>query len=211
MILYLVRHGESAFNAEGRIQGQLDAPLSELGRRQSIALAASFRGAPIDAVYTSPLSRARDTAAPIAAAVGVAPLSDERLLELYAGSFQGLTWPEINARWPDAAAAWKAQDPDYHLPGRGESRRELMQRALTALEAIREVGHRQVIVVAHGGVLAAGLKALLGIPPQRNPFSFYNGSISQGEWQLQFRLVTLNQLDHLHGGGEDLRTRTGDL
>jgi probable phosphoglycerate mutase len=193
MNLYLVRHGESAFNAEGRIQGQLNPPLSPLGLRQSTALV-----------------RAMQTAAPVAAALGLAPRTDDRLLELNAGVFQGLTWPEINQRIPAEGDAWKSQNPDFRIPG-GESRRDLMVRGQAALAAIREAGHNQVIVVAHGGVLTAALKALLGVPAERNPFVLYNGSISMVEWNSQFRLMTLNQMEHLHASGDDLRTRTGDL
>jgi probable phosphoglycerate mutase len=210
MILYLVRHGESAFNAEGRIQGQLNPPLSPLGVRQSAALAAAFRGQKIDGVYSSPLGRAMQTASPIAEALGLAPHTDDRLVELNAGVFQGLTWAEINLRLPAEGQAWKSQNPDYHIPG-GESRRDLMRRGQAALDAIRERGQNQAIVVAHGGVLAAALKALLGVPAERNPFTLYNASISMLQWQSQIKLMTLNQLDHLHASGDDLRTSTGDL
>jgi probable phosphoglycerate mutase len=210
MILYLVRHGESAYNAEGRIQGQADIPLSPLGRRQSVAVAAGFRGLEIDAIYSSPLSRALETARPVAAELGLEPRTDKRLMEINAGIFQGLIWPEIHERYPQYGEAWKSQDPDFRIP-EGESRRELMQRAEAVLQSIREADHRTVIVVAHGGVLTAGLKALLGVPAERNPFSLYNGSINMADWQVQFRLVTLNQMEHLVTGGEDLRTKAGDL
>ncbi|HEY5314839.1 MAG TPA: histidine phosphatase family protein [Pirellulales bacterium] len=210
MILYLIRHGESTFNAEGRIQGQLNSPLSPLGLRQSQALAAAFAGQKIDAVYSSPLVRAMQTAGPVAETLGLALRTDDRLLELNAGVFQGLTWAEINQRLPAEGDAWKSQNPDYRIPG-GESRRDLMRRGQAALESIREAGHSRVIVVSHGGLLTAALKALLGVPAERNPFTLYNGSISQVEWQSQFKLITLNQLDHLQAAGADLRTRTGDL
>lgn len=210
MILYLVRHGESAFNAEHRIQGQLNPPLSPLGLEQSKALVAGFSGEQIDAVYTSPLERAMQTAGPLAEKLGLKPLTDNRLVELNAGVFQGLTWPEIGERWPAEGEAWKSQQPDYRIPG-GESRRDLMIRGQAALEAIRAAGHEQAVVVSHGGLLTAALKALLGVPAQRNPFTLYNGSISQADWQAQFRLITLNQLEHLRAAGIDLKNRTGDL
>ena len=105
---------------------------------------------------------------------------------------------------------WRSSDADYRIPG-GESRRDLMQRAAAAFEAIREKSHRQVAVVAHGGVLAAALKALLNVPAERNPFMLYNGSISRIEWEAQVKLMTLNQTDHLRLAGCELATRTGDL
>ena len=79
-------------------------------------------------------------------------------MEINAGIFQGLIWPEINERFPEAAAAWR-QDPDFRIP-QGESRRDLMQRSCAALEAIREAGHRQAIVVAHGGAVHGRIKSL---------------------------------------------------
>ena len=68
-----------------------------------------------------------------------------------------------------------------------------------------------MLVVAHGGVRTAGRKALLGVPAERNPFSLFNGSISQADWNEHFKLLTLNQMEHLRVGGEDLRSRGGDL
>jgi probable phosphoglycerate mutase len=210
MILYLVRHGESSFNAEGRVQGHLDTPLSPLGVRQSQALANAFRNIPIDAIYSSPLSRARNTAQAVSDLLRLPIAIDERLIEINAGVFQGHVWPEIDRNWSDAARAWKAQDPDFHIPD-GESRRDLMRRAAAVLEDIHQRPHQQVLVVAHGGVLTAGLKALLNVPPERNPFTLYNGSINMADWSAQFKLITLNQMDHLRVDGVELRSRTGDL
>jgi broad specificity phosphatase PhoE len=137
-------------------------------------------------------------------------VADGRLKEINIGLFQGLLASEIGARHPSETAAWRSQEPDYRIPG-GESRRELMQRAEAALRAVHEASHRRVAVVAHGGVLAAALKALLGVPAERNPFMLYNGSISQLEWSSQVKLLTLNQTDHLRLAGCELATRTGDL
>jgi probable phosphoglycerate mutase len=210
MILYLVRHGETTFNAEGRVQGQLDTPLSALGHRQGHAVVSAFHDVPIDAIYSSPLSRARETAQAAADLLRLPLVTDDRLMEVNAGVFQGHTWPEISAQWPDAAVAWKAQDPDFCIP-QGESRRALMLRAKEIFEHIRQQPFQHVLVIAHGGVLTAALKALINVPAERNPFSLYNGSISMVDWTAQFRLLTLNQLDHLRAEGLELRSRTGDL
>src|SRR5262245_33510136 len=117
MLLYLIRHGQSQFNAERRIQGQFDVRLSPFGEQQSLALAAAFRSLPIDAVYSSPLARAMQTAAPIADALGLTVQTDERLKEINAGVFQGVLWSEIEAHSPDLAARWREQDPDFVIPG----------------------------------------------------------------------------------------------
>lgn len=210
MILYLVRHGESLYNAERRIQGQTDIGLSPLGHQQAAALAAAFAELPIDAIYASPLRRAMETAAPIAAALKLPVQTDDRLKEIHAGIFQGLLWDEIEQQAPEEARLWRQQDPDFVIPG-GESRRALMHRGQAVLEAIREAGQPQVVVVAHGGVLTAGLKGLLGVPVERNPFSLFNASISRLHWDRRIKLVTLNELDHLRRAGIDREDRTGDL
>ncbi|HEX4143320.1 MAG TPA: histidine phosphatase family protein [Pirellulales bacterium] len=206
MILYCVRHGETVFNAAGRIQGQTDSELSDLGRGQCQAVAAAFAGQPIEAIYTSPLRRAREGAACVAEKLGLPVIEDARLMEIHAGIFQGLDWADIQVRYPREAIAWRTQDPDFRIPG-GESRRDLMNRMGAALRDIRETGRRQVIIVAHGGSLSAGIKVLLEIPAQRNPFTLGNGSISTLVWEREIKLLTLNATDHLHGaigGGGDL-------
>jgi probable phosphoglycerate mutase len=198
MLLYCVRHGETVANAAGQIQGQTDSPLSEVGWKQCRAVAAAFAGLPIDAIYASPLHRALDSARCIAEGRRLEVCIDPRLMEIHAGVFQGLAWPEIELRYPVEAAAWKSHDPDFRIP-QGESRRELMQRAAAALAAVRAAGHQRAIVVAHGGSLAAGLKALLEVPAGRNPFAFYNGAISRLSWDREVKLQTFNQTEHLAG------------
>jgi 2,3-bisphosphoglycerate-dependent phosphoglycerate mutase len=210
MILYCVRHGQSAFNAEGRIQGQLDTPLSELGHRQSQAVAQALTGIGITALFASPLERAMSTARPVAQTLGLEIRTDPRLMEINAGVFQGKVWSEIEREFPEAARAWKAQEPDFRIP-QGESRRDLLERGRAALEAIRDAGHERAAVVAHGGLLTAALKGLLDIPAQRNPFSLHNCSISQFAWQPQFRLFTLNETAHLREVNAGQNVTAGDL
>ncbi|HET6882200.1 MAG TPA: histidine phosphatase family protein [Pirellulales bacterium] len=210
MILYCVRHGESTFNVEGRLQGQSDTQLSPLGLKHAAAIADMLGKLPIDAVYSSPLSRAMETARPLAAVLKLPIVEDDRLKEINIGIFQGSLAVELADHFPQEAARWRSQDPDFRIP-KGESRRDLMTRAQAAFESIHASGHRQVAVIAHGGVLAAAFKALIGVPAERNPFMLYNGSISMLEWDGQIKLMTLNQIDHLHAAGCALATRTGDL
>ena len=163
MILYCIRHGESVFNAEGRIQGQADIALSDFGKRQSVALAKALGDSPIQAIYCSPLHRAMETVEPIAEALRLKIIVDDRLKEIHAGIFQGLLWSEIEQKYPAEAIQWKSQEPEFVIPG-GESRRQLMLRGGDALRDIRTSGHQQVVVVTHGGLLSAALKSLLMIP-----------------------------------------------
>jgi probable phosphoglycerate mutase len=210
MILYCVRHGESTYNVEGRLQGQSDTHLSPLGLKHAAAVADALGGFEIDAIYSSPLSRAMETARPLAEKLKLPIAIDDRLKEIDIGIFQNCLASELADRFPQEAARWRTQDPDFRIPD-GESRRDLMQRAQAAFEEIHATDRRQVVVVAHGGVLAAALKALIGVPAERNPFTLYNGSISMLDWGSQFKLMTLNQIDHLHAAGCVLATRTGDL
>lgn len=151
--LLLIRHGETAWNAEHRIQGRLDVPLSTTGVWQAGRLAERLAGEPIDAVVSSDLARARMTAAPVAEAHGLRMVAEPRLRERVFGIFEGKTLDEIAARHPEEFAAWRARDVEWRMPG-GESGTEFIARVL---EAVREVAAshvgRTVAVVTHGGVL----------------------------------------------------------
>lgn len=117
MQLICVRHGQSQFNAEGRIQGQWNTPLSEFGLAQADAIAAALGKEPIDAVFSSPLDRALSTAKPTAAALGLEINLEPGLQEIHAGVFQGLLWSEIEDKYPEAAQLWRAYDADFVVPG----------------------------------------------------------------------------------------------
>ncbi len=211
MLLICIRHGQSQFNSEGRIQGQWDTPLSELGLSQAQALAIGLSKEPIDAVFCSPLQRALQTARPLAEALGQEVRIIPELQEIHAGIFQGVLWSEIESQHPDAARRWLAHEPDFVVPG-GESRGQLMVRGRAAFEAIRASGpFDRVAVVTHGGLLGAALKSLLGIPADRNPFGFFNASISRLRWDANIKLVTLNETEHLRAASVERLDRTGDL
>ncbi|MCE9607982.1 MAG: histidine phosphatase family protein [Planctomycetia bacterium] len=210
MLLYCIRHGETTYNAEGRIQGQLDTPLSDLGRRQSLAVAKALASLPIELIVSSPLARAYTTAEPLAKALGVDIRTDDRLKEINAGIFQNLVPSEMAERFPEETASWKSHDPDYRIP-QGESRRELMMRGAAALADLLHSPLKTAAVVAHGGLLTAAFKGLLGIPAERSPFMLYNGSINVLEFTGQIRLMSLNQIDHLRDADGTLQSRLGDL
>jgi len=210
MLLFCVRHGESCYNAEGRLQGQSHTPLSALGQRQAQAAAGALRGRPIEAIYTSPLPRALQTAEAIGRELGLPVITDPRLMEINVGIFQDLLHVEIADRFPTESTAWKASDPDYRIP-QGESRRDLMVRGRAAFDEIRAQGHDQAVVVSHGGLIAAAFKALLDVPAERNPFTLYNASISQLIWQREPKLLTLNEIEHLRAARLDVITNRGDF
>ena len=149
--ILLVRHGESEWNAAGRWQGWADAPLSELGQQQAVE-AAQGVGA-VDAVFSSDLSRAAETARIISELIGVGPvLTLEGLRERDVGEWSGLTRKEIGERWPETLEAWgRGEMPP---PPGGESNEAIITRVLDALRSIaRDWPHAEVLVVSHGGVI----------------------------------------------------------
>jgi len=209
MILYCVRHGQSTYNAEGRIQGQSDIPLSEFGHDQSQAVAAALAEYPIDAIYSSPLTRAYQTAEAVSGQLNLPIETDDRLKEIHAGIFQDKRRVDVEKLYPEETERWISEDPDYVIPG-GESRRQLMERGSEALKAISSNGHRHVAVVAHGRLLIVTIKALLGIPPIEPPFALQNCSITRIEvnGSGEFELIAMNEIDHL---GEVGLGSAGDL
>lgn len=206
---YLVRHGESVYNVESRVQGQADVPLSDLGRLQAESLACWTRALPVDVtideIWSSPLARARETATAIAAALGLPLLIEEGLAELHAGIFQGHLWADLEAAFPDEVARWRSGDADYAIPG-GESRAGLAARGRAALEKLAQRPARHMIVVAHGGVLTAALGSLLGrthpllAQAAERPFTklpaLANASLTLLDWPGP-ELVAFNETAHL--------------
>jgi probable phosphoglycerate mutase len=161
----LVRHGQSVWNAEGRWQGTLDPPLSELGERQASVAAGRIEPVP-DTLWASPLHRAVRTAELIGAGVGLRGVTVlPGLQERHAGEFQGLTRAEIDARWPGWLELRRRPDGWEHDD-------VLVDRARSAIGAgighAAEAGHRCVVAVTHGGVLMA-LDADAGVAPHRYP------------------------------------------
>jgi broad specificity phosphatase PhoE len=209
MLLYLIRHGESTHNAAGRIQGQSDAMLSDLGRRQGLAAAEALRSLPLDAVYSSPLRRAKETAETVAAPHGLSVQTDPRLMELHVGVFQDRLRTELAEEYPNELSRWLSGDEDFVIPG-GESRRQLTARGCDAIRSIVALGHSQVVIVTHGGLLSVALRSLLGLSEPLPPFSIQNGSITRLSVDSvgRFELLALNETAHLESVGLSLG---GDL
>ncbi len=148
-----IRHGETAWNVDTRIQGQLDVGLNDTGRWQAHRLALALAGESIQAIYTSDLLRAWDTALSISNATGLAVQTVEGLRERGFGVFEGKTFKEIEASWPEQAQRWRKRDPDY-APDGGESLIALRERIIqtTHTLAAQHPGE-QIVLVAHGGVM----------------------------------------------------------
>jgi probable phosphoglycerate mutase len=160
--LILVRHGETIWNAEDRLQGQKDIPLNETGFQQAGQVAGALASESIDVIYTSDLIRAIDTAAPVAALLGLAPIPDVRLRQSSKGAWEGLTWHEIETQYPADFARWQA-DQTY-LPLGGESSTRYLGRLRDFFAYIRHAHPDQtVIAVSHGHVTRMLICLALGL------------------------------------------------
>jgi broad specificity phosphatase PhoE len=162
--VYLVRHGQTLWNAEGRYQGRMNIELSPLGRSQAARLAGVLAAVPLAAIYSSPLIRAWDTALAIAALhrLPVVPVAD--LHEIDLGVWEGLTEGEITRRFGDVVAR-RRRDPEHVVPLGGESLHEVQARALRALEEIlARHDDAPIAVVAHGAVNKMMLLSALDAP-----------------------------------------------
>lgn len=148
-----VRHGETAWNVETRIQGQLDIGLNDKGRWQAGRVAAALADEGLERIYTSDLARAHDTAQAIASVCGLPLHTDRGLRERHFGVFEGRTWAEIEAEHPEASARWRRRDPEFGPTG-GETLRAFYARVVDAAERLVAAHPGQTVaLVAHGGVM----------------------------------------------------------
>jgi len=149
--ILLARHGETDDNIEPiRIQGRRDTPLNDTGRAQAAELAERVAGEGIVSLWSSRLSRARETAEIVGARLGLEPVVDERLAEGDRGELEGRYWRDVAREDPELYAAWRRAGEAFRFPG-GESLREQMDRTLAALADVRAAGPLPALVVAHGG------------------------------------------------------------
>jgi alpha-ribazole phosphatase len=197
--LLLMRHGSTAWNAEGRYQGQTDTTLNEAGREQALRLAERLRWTAIDVVYASDLKRAWETAERIAAHHHLVVQPASGLREINFGEWEGKTHHEIEER--DAAWLQRWFDDPVHLsPPGGETLEDVLHRVKTAYDGILE-RHPEgtVAVVAHGGTLRVLLCLALGVRPERYwQFRFDVASFSELSIQDEGAILnTLNDISHL--------------
>jgi len=133
--IYTIRHGETPWNIEGRYQGQLDPPLTERGLQQAQSTAAQLAPLGFDAIYSSDLARARQTAEALAAEIGLPVQLDSRLREIHQGEWQGVLIRDIRRDWPDEIGGWE-DDPWNHYPPGGESLQQQQARVFAAFDDI---------------------------------------------------------------------------
>jgi probable phosphoglycerate mutase len=200
-----VRHGETAWNVETRIQGQLDIGLNERGRWQAQRVAQALAGEGLEVIYASDLARAHDTALAIGAATGLPVQADTGLRERAFGVFEGQTWSAIETHWPDHSARWRARDAAYGPEG-GETLRAFYDRVVAAAGALAARHPGQTIaLVAHGGVMDCLYRAAVRVTleaPRSWPLG--NAAVNRLLYTAEgFTLVGWSDTAHLEGAAQD--------
>ena len=199
--LVAIRHGETAWNADGRLQGHQDVDLNALGRRQAATLAAALAGEGLAVVVASDLQRAWHTAQALAGPLGLPLQADPGLRERCFGRLEGLTYAEIEALHPAMARRWRTREPGFAPPG-GESLQQLAERCLAAVDRLAQAHAGQTIaLVAHGGVLDVLYRAATHVALDRpRSWPLANASINRLLHSPQgLALVGWNDTAHLDG------------
>jgi Fructose-2,6-bisphosphatase len=198
----LVRHGQSTWNQERRIQGQLDPPLSDEGRRQAAQLGRRLAGRKFAGFYSSDLKRATETAQLVGESLGIDPLPMAELREIYLGQWEGLRTEDLATRFPEAWASW-TEEPDWDLVPGGEGSAAFEARVGATLDTLFN-RHTQgdVLLVTHGGVIQIALHNVVGRPGRGIfPFRIQNASVSVLERRNGRVVVSgVNDIGHLEAG-----------
>jgi probable phosphoglycerate mutase len=210
--LLFIRHGETDWNRQQRFQGQIDVPLNATGQAQAARVAARLAADRHDALFSSDLQRALDTAAPLAATWQLTPVSLAGFREQNFGVLEGLDVPTIKARHPDLWARWLEHRADFALPG-GESLRQFHARVMAAVRelAASRAGAR-LAVVTHGGVLDMLWRSAHGLPLDGlRACEIPNTGLNRLRWaggELQVELWA--DAEHLAGLPEQPSTAAGE-
>ena len=201
--ILLVRHGETDWNVENRIQGNTDIPLNEKGRAQARQLASRLADMleqePVHAVYASDLQRACQTAQALAEVFGLPVRTDIQLRERHFGQFEGCTFREIEERWPEDAARWRGRDPGFGPQG-GETLTVFYQRCVDAASRLASAHAGETIaLVAHGGVLDSLYRAATRTPVEApRAWTVANATLNRLAWTPEgFSLLLWNDATHL--------------
>ena len=208
--LLLIRHGETAWNAVRRLQGHLDIGLNEAGQRQAAALARALRDTPLDAIVSSDLQRAMQTAGAVARLHDVPLHTDAQLRERGYGVFEGLLYSEIEARYPEDFAAWQGRHIDSVMPQGerfAESFRAFYARSVAAIgQWAQRYDGQTIAIVAHGGVLECAYRAATGMTLESpRDFQVKNASINRFEFNSgKLALTQWGDVEHLAVALDDI-------
>jgi len=200
-----VRHGETAWNVDARLQGHLDVELNAKGFWQADQVARALADESVDAIYTSDLMRAWHTASAIEKATGAPVIANQGLRERGFGSYEGKTYAELEAQWPDAALRWRKREPDWAPPG-GETLLALRQRVSNTVAALAQqhMGG-QIVMVAHGGVMDVLYRLATGQDLQApRTWHLGNAAINRLLWTAEgLTLVGWGDVSHLEEAALD--------
>ncbi|WOP15034.1 histidine phosphatase family protein [Ottowia sp. SB7-C50] len=197
-----IRHGETAWNVGGRIQGHLDIPLNDTGRAQARRLARALAGRDaIDLIVSSDLARAFETARTVADATGAPLVANAALRERCFGDFQGQTYAEIADTWPDDAERWRRREPAWSPPGgQGESLLLFRERVTQAVQALAaENTGKHIALFTHGGVLDVLYRAATGLGLQdARTWQIGNTAVNRLLWTPDAGLSLVGWADTTH-------------
>ena len=203
-----IRHGETSWNVDTRIQGHLDIPLSANGRWQAERLASALKDEPLAAIYASDLTRAWETAQYVGRTHGLEVIKESGLRERGFGDFQGKTFAEIEALLPEQSLRWRKRDPEFSPHG-GESLVALRSRVISATERLAALHPgEQIAVVGHGGVMDVLYRAATRLDIQApRTWALGNAAINRLLWTSEgFSLVGWADTSHLEDNALDETT-----
>lgn len=206
--ILLIRHAETAWNAERRLQGHLDIGLNKAGERQADALGQALSATPLEAIYASDLGRALSTAQAVAMRRGMQVETLVDLRERCFGAFEGMTHDEIKARYPDGYVAWQSREVDARFPmgvNRAETLREFSARAVECVSTLARKHAGRIAVVTHGGVLDCIYRAANGIDFSRpRDFAVLNASVNRIGWDgVALEVLQWADVAHLQAAARD--------
>ena len=190
-----IRHGQTNFNTERRLQGAMPVPINDCGVQQAYALAKHLRTLPIDAIYTSPRLRAKGTAQIVADVLKLQAIEDERLAEIAFGIFEGHTFAEVEQRFSDAFLKWESGYRRYRVPN-GESRLDVQLRMESAWDDIvSAAGSKTVAIIGHSSAMMILLASMFAFLPAK---PILNTSITTLErYQEIWRIRSFAETPHL--------------
>ena len=201
MRIYLIRHGQTEWNIQGKIQGSHDIPLNETGLMQAGLLAAGMESRPVKKIFASTLKRAQATAEALGNRQNAEIIPMPQLMEVEFGKWEGLTWKEIEIAYPNEYRHW-VMDPAHASPPGGESQKEIINRCKEAVnEMVRQTGGREdIAVVSHGATLAWLVSVMLGPEVEDESIIVENASITTIHYSPLTEIFTVlekNDITHL--------------
>lgn len=199
MKIYLIRHGQTDWNLAGKIQGSTDIPLNDTGKAQAEALAKGMEDRPVTQIFSSTLQRAVTTAAAIGQSQKVDVDIISGLEEVGFGHWEGMTWQEIQEKYPEEYQKWCMNPVDVSPPG-GEKQRDIYLRCAQVVEGIVAQAQGDVAVVSHGATMAYLIAYMMREHPMEEELIVENASITTihySSWTQDFTMMEVNDVSHL--------------